>query len=558
MARHLRCAIYTRKSTEEGLEQDFNSLDAQREACSAFITSQRHEGWQELPELYDDGGFSGGSMERPALEKLLAGIEAGEIDVVVVYKVDRLTRSLADFARIVQIFDGAGVSFVSVTQQFNTTTSMGRLTLNVLLSFAQFEREVTAERIRDKIAASKAKGMWMGGVPPIGYRAEDRKLVVNPEQAETVLHIFIRYHELGSVRRLQAELDKRGIRTPKRISRVGRQSGGCVFSKGKLYAMLSNPIYIGKIRHRDKTYEGQHEAIVDLEKWDRAQALLRSNRICHNTKANVAHPSPLAGKLFDPAGDRMRSVHTRKHAKRYRYYVSPPLIDSSVEAGALGWRIPAEEIEATLASAISRHLDQPAASASLLENISSEKSSEALLRSISNIRDRLLAPESRGCQALLRQIVERVNLTGETLRAAIVFGTTLGECADGQDVDGCSFEIEAPIKLMRRGAELKLILKGTAGEATVPDVNLVRSILDARRRLQAYTSGSGSMTVSAIAAAEGTNTADVSRSLQLAFLAPDVVSAILDGRQPAHLTATRLQRLNILPLIWDEQRGLIG
>ncbi|MEM1384639.1 MAG: recombinase family protein, partial [Pseudomonadota bacterium] len=279
MTEPFRCAIYTRKSTEEGLEQDFNSLDAQREACLAYITSLRHEGWAELPARYDDGGFSGGSMDRPVLECLLADIEAGGIDVVVVYKVDRLTRSLADFARIVAIFDAAEVSFVSVSEAFNTTTSMGRLTLNVLLSFAQFEREVTAERIRDKIAASKKKGMWMGGVPPLGYRAEARKLLINPKETDLVRQIFQRYLDLGSVRLLQAELADQGYKTPVRTARrTGRQSGGCLLSKGKLYWVLSNPVLIGCVRHRDKIYDGQHEPILDRETWERAQAMLAANR----------------------------------------------------------------------------------------------------------------------------------------------------------------------------------------------------------------------------------------------------------------------------------------
>jgi len=254
----------------------------------------------------------------------------------------------------------------------------------------------------------------------------------------------------------------------------------------------------------------------------------------------------------------MRPVHTIKNGKRYRYYVSPPLVDSSVEAGASGWRIPAEEIEGTLATAISQHLDQPAVAADLLENSSTERSSAARLSGVRSLRDTLRATETRDCKVLLRQIVGRIDLTEKTLRAAVALGPTLGECNDEQNVDGFSFEIESPIKLVRRGAELKLILKGAAGESTVPDAILVRSILDSRRRLHAYTSGSGPMTVSAIAAAERINPADVSRSLQLAFLAPEVVSAILDGRQPAHLTATRLQRLDNLPLYWDEQRALIG
>ena len=250
----VRCAIYTRKSSEEGLEQDFNSLDAQREACEAYIRSQKSEGWVCLPQMYDDGGISGGTMERPALKQLLADIEQGNINTVVVYKVDRLTRSLADFAKIVEVFDARGVSFVSVTQQFNTTTSMGRLTLNMLLSFAQFEREVTGEPIRDKIAASKRRGMWMGGLPPLGYDVKERKLVVNEPEAKTVRHIYARYAELGSVLALKTDLDENGIRSKKRVDRFGRSFGGKSIARGALYLMLQNRIYRGEIVHKDKRF----------------------------------------------------------------------------------------------------------------------------------------------------------------------------------------------------------------------------------------------------------------------------------------------------------------
>src|SRR5712671_298248 len=292
-----RCAIYTRKSSEEGLEQDFNSLHAQRESCDAYIKSQRHEGWTPLPSLYDDGGYSGGSTERPALKRLLADIQSHLIDVVVVYKVDRLTRSLADFAKMVEVFDARGVSFVAVTQKFNTTTSMGRLTLNVLLSFAQFEREVTGERIRDKIAASKQKGMWMGGLVPIGYDVIDRRLMVNQTEAETVREIFRRYLELGSVRLLMEDLTRRCIRSKVRVARNGNRSGGNLFFRGALYELLSNPIYIGEIRHKGIRHPGLHEPIVDPELWDSTQLLLRSHAARRASRARKSAASPLTGKL---------------------------------------------------------------------------------------------------------------------------------------------------------------------------------------------------------------------------------------------------------------------
>ena len=275
----LRCAIYTRKSSEEGLEQDFNSLDAQREACEAFIASQKREGWLPVSEMYDDGGFSGATTERPAFQRLLSDVSAGKIDVVVVYKVDRLTRSLSDFAKIVDIFDKHTVSFVSVTQQFNTTSSMGRLTLNILLSFAQFEREVTGERIRDKIAASKKKGLWMGGLPSLGYDIKDRKLVVNEEEAKTVRYIFRRYVELKSVRLLKADLDGLGIVSKTRVASDGSRYGEKPLARGALYLMLQNRIYRGEIVHKDKSYPGEHEAIIDETLWNTVQAILTENRV---------------------------------------------------------------------------------------------------------------------------------------------------------------------------------------------------------------------------------------------------------------------------------------
>src|SRR5580700_10002703 len=305
----VRCAIYTRKSSEEGLEQEFNSLQAQREACEAFINSQRHEGWVCLRAAYDDGGFSGATMDRPALRQLLADLTAGRVDTVVVYKIDRLTRSLADFAKIVEILDQRSASFVSVTQQFNTTTSMGRLTLNVLLSFAQFEREVIGERIRDKIAASKKKGMWMGGVPPLGYQAQDRKLVIVDSEAEIVRLIFRRYAELGSVRLLKDELEAHNIQSKLRTSASGGISGGKPFARGALYLMLQNRIYRGEIVHKEQSHPGEHEPIIDQPLWDVVQAQLAGNAAEHNDCGKTRQPSLLAGMLFDGDGNRMTPSH---------------------------------------------------------------------------------------------------------------------------------------------------------------------------------------------------------------------------------------------------------
>ena len=325
----VRCAIYTRKSSEEGLEQDFNSLDAQREACAAYILSQASEGWKLVPDRYDDGGLSGGTLERPALQRLLDDIRQGRIDIIVVYKVDRLTRSLLDFAKLVDTFDAAGVSFVSITQSFNTTTSMGRLTLNMLLSFAQFEREVTAERIRDKIAASKAKGMWMGGVPPLGYRPDGRSLAIVEDHAALVREIYTRYLELGTVRLLADWLQAKGLRTPQRVTANGRSYGNRFFSRGQLYFLLRNPIYAGDIPHRDTTYPGNHPPIIARDIWEAVQAQL-ADHAQGKRQAREPRASLLAGLLFDPEGEPLIAVHTTKsmpedgdHArKRYRYYVS--------------------------------------------------------------------------------------------------------------------------------------------------------------------------------------------------------------------------------------------
>ncbi|PPD15855.1 MAG: hypothetical protein CTY25_03935 [Methylobacterium sp.] len=339
-----RCAIYTRKSSEEGLDQDFNSLQAQREACEAYIASQRQEGWRLIPNEYDDGGFSGGSMERPGLKRLLADVEAGRIDIVVVYKVDRLTRSLADFAKIVEIFDARGASFVSVTQSFNTTTSMGRLTLNVLLSFAQFEREVTAERIRDKIAASKRKGMFMGGPVPLGYRVENRKLLTIPEEAETIRTIFRTYLATRSTILAARELDRLGIRTRPRALRDGRQKGGIPFAFGSLQALLRNRVYLGEIIHKGEWFPGEHEAILDRETFEAVQLCLEQGR-ASETRSSHRMQSLLTGRIFDSEGNRMAPSHTNKRGVRYRYYISRALLEGRRAEAGRPSRIRAEEIE---------------------------------------------------------------------------------------------------------------------------------------------------------------------------------------------------------------------
>ena len=558
-----RCAIYTRKSTEEGLEQAFNSLDAQREACEAYILSQKHEGWTTLPRAYDDGGFSGGSMDRPGLRELLADVEAGVVDIVVVYKVDRLTRALADFARIVAIFDAAGVSFVSVTQAFNTTTSMGRLTLNVLLSFAQFEREVTAERVRDKIAASKAKGMWMGGVVPIGYRAEARSLQPVPEEAALVRQIFERYLALGSMLRLKAELDAAGIRTPERQHRNGRSSGGAAFSRGRLYNLLANPLFIGRIRHRGQVHGGQHPAIVDEALWQAVQERLAANCQTRSQRRTVRMQGPLAGRLFDPDGRKMRPSHARKKGRRYRYYVSADLVEGSVATGASGWRIPAQEIEAAVGSAVAARLREPGFLSEVLQlSHSAPEASAMLVGRIAELADRLDAPASPAGREAMRMLINRVELSRSELRAEV---SLMGrdKIMDASSGDVClvgfpPFMVVAPLRLRRRGPELRIVLQGAAAPRPKPNPLLLRTLIEARAWLADYLDSRQGLTVSAIARRAGANVGDVSRSLQLGFLAPDLLEAILDGTQPVALTAERLKRAGELPLLWNEQRAKLS
>src|SRR5438309_1003028 len=361
-----RCAIYTRKSSEEGLEQEFNSLAAQREACEAYIRSQQHEGWLLARNRYDDGGFSGGNMERPALQGLLADIRAGRIDIVVVYKVDRLTRSLADFARLVELFDAQGASFVSVTQQFNTTSSMGRLTLNVLLSFAQFEREVTGERIRDKIAASKRKGMWMGGKVPLGYDLRDRKLIINVEEAQRVRTIYQRYLNLGCVAKLKVDLDRKGLKSKQRIAENGNRSGGTSYSRGALYQILQNRLYLGEIHYKGRIYGGEHQGIVRRELWDQVQARLRTNNQASQNGLRLRASSLLAGLLYDAAGNRFTPAHTSKNGKRYRYYISQAVIKDPAALSCGPTRLPAGEVEAAVQSRLQAFLASPAEVSKLL------------------------------------------------------------------------------------------------------------------------------------------------------------------------------------------------
>ena len=565
--RTLRCAIYTRKSTEEGLEQEFNSLHAQREACEAFIRSQRHEGWTVLLQHYDDGGYSGGTMDRPALQQLLADIQAGKVDLVVTYKIDRLTRSLADFAKIVEIFDARSVSFVSVTQQFNTTTSMGRLTLNVLLSFAQFERELAGERVRDKIAASKKKGMWMGGVPPLGYEVRDRKLIVVPGEAETVRHIFRRYAALGSVRLLKEELEAADIRSKQWISSSGHSRGGKLLARGALYLMLQNRIYRGEIVHNEQSYPAEHKSIIDESLWNAVQAKLAANAVERGTGGRARNPSLLAGLIFDAEGHSMTPSHAVKAGRRYRYYISRPLITRTRAESAGGLRIPAAEIEPLVTGAIHKLLSTPARLSEKLEPyMNGVQEQQRALRTAGNLAPRLLTLSVAQLRPMLAQILQRIDVLHDRVELQVSpSGLIALLCASGQYADQHApsgekepFVLSVPAQLQRAGQGMALIIDDPAydGRATAPDPNLVRLIARAhlyRERLI----GDANLPLSHIARQQRLNRSYLARIVQLSYLAPDIVKAILDGRQPRHLTVRKLVAGN-LPLAWADQRTVLG
>ncbi|HXV23248.1 MAG TPA: recombinase family protein [Alphaproteobacteria bacterium] len=560
-----RCAIYTRKSSEEGLEQDFNSLDAQREACEAYIRSQKSAGWTLLSDLYDDGGLSGATMERPALQRLLADIQAGRVETVVVYKVDRLTRSLSDFAKIVEAFDAKGVTFVSVTQAFNTTTSMGRLMLNMLLSFAQFEREVTGERIRDKIAASKQKGMWMGGLPPLGYDVRDRRLVVNQGEADTVRRIFRRYAALNSVRALKEELDQEGVVSKVRRDRFGRASGGTPLARGALYRMLQNRIYRGEISHKDKAYPGLHEGIIDQVLWEGVQAALDENRVERVTQSSAAAPSLLAGLVYDDAGERMSPTHANKKGARYRYYVSHSLIKRGrPKASATACRVPAADLETIVEGQVCALLRSEAAvfdaAAAGPKSLQMRKSLIERAANLAREWPRLGPTERR---AILQILLVRIDLRPETVD--ITFRLTMLTDIVNSELDckrlAASVSSSAPTQLLsvpstvkRVGKEMKLLIQPEAGAARrQPDRSLMRLLGQARRFNDLVMSGKGA-TITELATMVGVSPSYFTRVFRLSFLAPEITRTILQGRQPLELTANTLIRGGKLPSAWSVQR----
>jgi DNA invertase Pin-like site-specific DNA recombinase len=583
----LRCAIYTRKSSEEGLDQHFNSLHAQRDACEAYVASQKHEGWRVLRTAYDDGAYSGGTMDRPALKQLLADIAAGRVDVVVVYKVDRLTRALTDFAKIVEIFDRHGVSFVSVTQQFNTTSSMGRLTLNVLLSFAQFEREVTGERIRDKIAASKKKGLWMGGFVPLGYRANKRTLIIHEPEAKVVRTVFQLYHQLGSVLKVESELRRRDItRPPSETMASKRVYGARPFMRGEIYKLLENPIYIGEIHHKGHHYKGEHPWIIDRKLWNAVRAKLAANAHDRHIGRGITDPSLLAGLLYADRGNRLTPTHTVKNGKRYRYYALQHRRAGKLQPKANitqgshpNWRIPAREIEAVVIAQLVRCLADPHW---LLKNVAGCQNivqRKALIAEGAQIAARLQSLTGADLRAQLLSLVVRVSLSDSGFRIDVDRGpfsrATKGRplqlqppgpgtqnddrvrsSANRSQVKaGDTIEIHVSIALGRRGLETKLIIKasGEDQESRKPDPVLVKLIANAHRWWEDLMTGRYP-TTRALAQAYGTDERYAARVLQLAFLAPAIMEAIVIGHQPIELTAQKLMTLRDLPHSWNTQK----
>ena len=559
-----RCAIYTRKSSEDGLEQEFNSLDAQREACEAFILSQRHAGWIALPEMYDDGGLSGGSMERPALQRLLSDIKAGKVQIIVVYKVDRLTRSLADFAKIVDVLDAHDASFVSVTQQFNTTTSMGRLTLNMLLSFAQFEREIAGERIRDKIAASKAKGMWMGGNVPLGYDVKDRKLVVNEAEASSVRSIFRRYAELGSVTLLKAELERAGVVSKRREGASGQLAGGRRFSRGALYLMLQNRLYRGEVAHKDKIYPGQHEAIVEPELWQTVQDKLAANRRERSLAMGAEAPSLLSGLIFDSDGNRLTPTHAVKKGKRYRYYVSTALVSGGCSEHVKGRRIPAGDIEALVLDRLRALFASGAEVGDAVAPLGLDASTQrAVLDRSAKLAERWTKLASLELRELVHSLVQQIRI-GDTQvsvwldRTALV-SSVMSDAAP-KPTDGVPavepFVLSITASLRRAGKGVRLVIGAGAAKAIDDGLaSLIARAVATRNMLLAGRDDS----IEAMASRLGVRRDYLAVLVRLSYLSPEIVRAILVGQQPIELTPTRLVALSRnLPHDWQEQWRLLG
>ncbi|MEO6014734.1 MAG: recombinase family protein [Devosia sp.] len=568
-----RCAVYTRKSSEEGLEQDFNSLEAQREACEAYIRSQSHEGWKLIVDRFDDGGFSGGNMERPALGKLMSRIRDGKVDVIVIYKIDRLTRSLTDFARLAETFDKHGVSFVSVTQQFNTTTSMGRLMLNVLLSFAQFEREITGERIRDKIAASKRKGMWMGGPIPMGYDVKDRQLVINETEAPAVRRVFELYHNEGNVPALLERLMRERIKTPLRTSTKGKQSGDRWFTRGHVYKLLSNPLYIGRIAHKEASHPGQHEAIIDNKTWEAVQSRLEKNTQGERRRRRRADPQTplLAGLLFSEAGHPMFPMHSVKSGRRYNYYVEqlsnlltqPDTQSTSMAAHLAGsfsganrqpaLRLPAVEIDQAVIAGLKDFLLDKRKWLDHLGDMDGAEISTAATNATQ------LVERIDEDPAVVAAFVTRAFVGADRLCLTIDCGVLQRTHRRGPEGESSSptqaTRVDIPLTFRRRGRQLKLSVDAVGGGAVRSvDATLVTAVARAFDWFDRLASGQA-RSIDEIAASDGFDAAYVSHLLSLAFIAPTSVASILVGSQRLDLTADRLVRTDGVPNLWPSDHA---
>ncbi len=529
--KQVRCAIYTRVSTEHGLDQEFNSLDAQYEAASAYIKSQAHAGWTMIRSRYDDGGYSGGSTDRPDLQKLLGDIRARKIDVIVVYKVDRLTRSLADFAKLVELFDAHGVSFVSVTQQFNTTTSMGRLTLNVLLSFAQFEREVTSERIRDKIAASKRKGLWVGGTLPFGYEMKDGKIAVVEEEAELVRSIFRRYLELGGVNELLRDLKERNFRTKTRLLSTGATRGGIPFGRGALYYLLSNHFYIGEVKYKNEILPGEQPPIMDRALFDAVRQKSRA-QWSHRTVVRNQSDHLLTGLLFDDAGHRMIPTHAKKAGIRYRYYVSTPILHGEAKTASAGSvpRIPAADIEDTVVKCLKEHLAAR-----------QDKSTTSAVR--------------LGDRDDLAQLVAGIVVHKDRLIVRLR-PDNADEPSDSPDDQSLTIPWKKPPSKRSR----RILLPHNASRSDVrPEqferrARLVSAIARGRRWLDDVVSGRVT-TITELCTREKCSVRQANMTISLAFLAPNLVKAAVEGRLPRGIG---VERLRDPPTEWSRQFQALG
>ena len=521
-----------------------------------YALSQRHEGWIVVPERYDDGGFSGGNMQRPGLVRLLADIAAGKVDIILVYKIDRLTRSLADFAKIVDVLDKAEASFVSITQSFNTTTSMGRLTLNMLLSFAQFEREVTGERIRDKIAASKRKGMWMGGPVPLGYEVDNRKLVINEIEADLVRQIYQRYLELNSVVELADELNRQGHRTKIQQRTSGPHKGGCIFRRGTLYHLLSNRIYLGQMSHKGDFFPGEHPPIVGDALWDEVQDKLKVNACGTSRRLKSKQPSLLVGLVFDGEGRSMTPSHATKSGRRYRYYVTRS--DQLDDAPA--WRVSANDLERLVCVRLSEQLTDQHFLCDLAEGGSAEDIQQMLARA-DLAAATLRSGSAQERHELVNQMITRIDLCEDAIDLTV---SKVGlrnelELETAADLENKEMVLTLPATRVRHGHQIRLVIPSqqpiSIGAAT-RDEKLVALMAEAHQARQLILANPA-QSIAATAADHGRCRTRLGKLAALACVAPDIVTAIVEGRQPPTLTARSLLEVD-LPLAWNDQRVLLG